>query len=528
MGERTVENNGDIEMLVQIIFSSKLLKRIGQLNEPLMFRDAENPIKEEWREWEQNAQTLEPQPLQCSFILEPMIIGFTGYKFRRGIRSVFKLWYWIIISLGTIFQKDDANNVRLRKLFMKVTLDCTRRYKEIGSDQVNYRKLRRQQHDRISLWLTFTRPRNVEALSSVMMQSQVAREVSLGDMTDVNGSITWWKWLTYALFFRRARTCLSFESIPLTTCSIKNMSTEDIEAFSRVLVSKHSKEELFKSTCDLVDEQDATLKANTAVRWEFDERNEPVLNSQVVAFPSATSHARTFNDNGESECVNAIIPGYGRCQVQRGNLVFQESRNQRSFSPLESLKLGFGGFDVPVPNSAGMDMDVNMVLERYPNLQTLFLRSYQIHPKFNFAEYQASRPPTPRISFISDSIFALTQELSNTDSEFTKCMERLEIRQHIDSDDQIQRLNNECMAILRMLEKIIGWNICCYCTPGSTIDRTQSILSDIPTRKRHTSQLQRHILDFDLDNMTGKFGIVGNGFFKYFFLYEVIFYTSMK
>ncbi|OWZ07966.1 hypothetical protein PHMEG_00019564 [Phytophthora megakarya] len=475
-----VQKNWEIQIPVQVILSPNPWSNEGKLNHLLMIRAAEKLIREEWNTPKEQSPPLEAKFPRCSFVLEPMIAEFGHDAVDEDTANILEtlvlenVWF-SSVSLTIDLPEALASNARLRKLVLgKLTsrlFDSTRRCKDIGLNHINCNNQSKQlQLDRIDLRARFLQPPVFEALYSAMIHNQVASEVSFLGMMDVYDRITWWKWLAYALFSNRARAYSSCERVSMTW--ISRMATADIEAFSSVLVSKHPEEELFNCTRGLVDEQDATLTANAAVRWEFDERNEPVLNSEVLSFPCSTPHVRTFSDNGESEWVNVIIPGYGRCQVQRENLVFHESRNQDLFCPLQSLEIGFGGPTVPISSGLPLflscvgqslrvltigavqaDVEVNMILERCPNLHTLCLRKKWASAKFNFAEYQAHGLPLPQVSFESTDISTLANELGDANSGLTKCLERLEVRLNFEEDIQTtnRRLKNELAALLLML-----------------------------------------------------------------------------
>ncbi|KAE9311333.1 hypothetical protein PF008_g20232 [Phytophthora fragariae] len=131
----------------------------------------------------------------------------------------------------------------------------------------------------------------------------------------------WWNWIAYAFFSRRARACTSLKSPALMR--IGSMSIEDMEGFAAVVNSDHPEEELFDRPRGLIKSRDATLKRGAPVRWKFTDEGEPNLEWDPIKFDYAIPFVRTFSDDGSSTWVDAIVPGLGRCKVQRDNLEFQ-------------------------------------------------------------------------------------------------------------------------------------------------------------------------------------------------------------
>ncbi|OWZ22239.1 hypothetical protein PHMEG_0003078 [Phytophthora megakarya] len=99
-----------------------------------------------------------------------------------------------------------------------------------------------------------------------------------------------------------------------------------MEVFSMILKSDHSdKDVCFRNLEGSVDERDAILKPNSPFHWKFDTDGQSLLDVEDIILENAVTGVRVFSDDGKSEYVNVIIPGYGTCQVERKNLIFKKS-----------------------------------------------------------------------------------------------------------------------------------------------------------------------------------------------------------
>ncbi|KAG6942196.1 hypothetical protein JG688_00018262, partial [Phytophthora aleatoria] len=68
----------------------------------------------------------------------------------------------------------------------------------------------------------------------------------------------------------------------------------------------------------------ATLVAGARARWEFDGHAQPQQGSRVLILDSPVTSVRTFSDDGASKWMDSLVPGYGRCQVQRKDLMVSQ------------------------------------------------------------------------------------------------------------------------------------------------------------------------------------------------------------
>lgn len=111
-----------------------------------------------------------------------------------------------------------------------------------------------------------------------------------------------------------------------------------------IIESDHPEELLCGLPRGVKEERDAMLTSGAPVRWQFDENGQPVTSSRPLTFPSPISKKKfvlDFSDDGESRWVDVMVPGLGRCQVQRDDLVFYEAQ-AREVRP-RCLRSGFQG-----------------------------------------------------------------------------------------------------------------------------------------------------------------------------------------
>jgi hypothetical protein len=102
------------------------------------------------------------------------------------------------------------------------------------------------------------------------------------------------------------------------------MSVEDVEGFAAVLATDYPEEILCGSSRGCVDERNATLEEGARVRWERDGEERLHTESRALVLPSYMLCIRAVDDDGESEQVNVVVPGFGHCLTQRADLEFDE------------------------------------------------------------------------------------------------------------------------------------------------------------------------------------------------------------
>ncbi|KAG1702310.1 hypothetical protein DVH05_010099 [Phytophthora capsici] len=243
------------------------------------------------------------------------------------------------------------------------------------------------------------------------------------------------------------------------------MTVADIEAFTAVMTSEHPENELFGSGCDQGTENDAILHPSTPIYCHVSEE----LQELMLDLPS--TQIQTFSDDDQSEWVNAVVPGYGRCLLQRKDLGFQQdSRDDRA--GISSLSIELKGLDGDVMNGLWdflaaigpslqfltldalcIDFDCNQILRCCPNLEELSLRSRVVDVRFNFQGLKGDNP-----LFTTDwtDVVAIATELQDNGNFFVKALRRLRFRLNCVRDAREEpddiRIKSCIVELLRMLE----------------------------------------------------------------------------
>ncbi|KAK1942584.1 hypothetical protein P3T76_006083 [Phytophthora citrophthora] len=217
---------------------------------------------------------------------------------------------------------------------MASLFDSTRRLCESSTADTS---ITRQQVGKMSVlkWCQ----KDWEALCSAAPQGQTVRELTLSSTRGARLD-QWWQWLAYGFFSKRARTNSFLEVMSLT--AIQSMTTAEIDAFCAILASQHPEEELLGCPCGPAGVQDATLVANSPIRWDLNELNEPVLSSEDLKVDTAIPFLRILSESNYSGWLDALVPGYGRSQVQRKDLVLGEQVDTVPGKNLKALEISWG------------------------------------------------------------------------------------------------------------------------------------------------------------------------------------------
>ncbi|KAG1702321.1 hypothetical protein DVH05_010110 [Phytophthora capsici] len=422
-------------------------------HELLNYRDAQRRFK-----WERSSlPPVEPGGLRCSFVLTEVNADLKDYfgdsiglSVATNMQQLVNDNVWFShLTLRLGFGNEDARERKeiSGRLLASVFGNARRMNESLMQfwEQDNDSSIIRQQVDRLSIE-TFQQCRNdMEAICSAAIQSQTVRELELTYTTDLRDSVHWWQWIAYAFFSKRARTISSLERLALT--GLSRMTTTEIKAFCGILTSENPEEELIARSFAHTGLQEATLAANSPIRWDTD----GVLQPDVIQFPSPIPFLWIITTTEQTEWVDALVPGYGRCQVLSRNLileVFNDPVNRTiQGNALTALEVHFDYYTNPRDLSGlplffaaigsnlkmlkidanNEDVDIGMVLERCPNLETLWFTKNLSTATFSFSEYRAAGSPVPAFPFRLDDIFALTEELINSDGDLTRCLKRLSI-----------------------------------------------------------------------------------------------------
>ncbi|KAE8882121.1 hypothetical protein PF005_g12598 [Phytophthora fragariae] len=229
---------------------------------------------------------------------------------------------------------------------------------------------------------------------------------------------------------------------------------------------------------DLADQIDRSLVRAThnghlnAVQWIF----EP---ADIVAFEAAVPCVRTFSDDGSSTWVESIVPGYGWCQVQRCDLVFDsDNATPPRDEGISSLRLQFNketpsisdgltplfraiGFSLRNLTLDAPRRELPTILGYCPNLKELSLCGGVVDARLNFSVYHAKGETLPQLNPNWDSVSAIATALADNDNSLTNCARRIRVRIEQFSDEvdsSVPPMEYECRvradfsALLDMLK----------------------------------------------------------------------------
>ncbi|ETP23968.1 hypothetical protein F441_02983 [Phytophthora nicotianae CJ01A1] len=439
---------------------------LKEILEPLQdIREAKKIIKKEWKVYEQSQKTkvMENGSLRCTFVLGPLIADFHDMDIsaemvkvmdtmiRDNVRfSQMNLWAFVGRELE---DKEHEKRVVISQIMASI-FDSTRRLPDTervdgdcGAVQLNFDPDPLQLGTIHLECTSLMGTRDFESMCTAIAVSQTTRKLSLQLEVDPHDgtSVHWWKWLAYSLFSKRATAFSAVES--LAFISTRSMSVVDIEAFSTVLASDHPEEELFGCIPGLIEARDATAKAGTSFYWELTNRGHARRNSRAVTCQSSLYPVRTFSDDGKSEWVNVLVPGYGHCYVRRADLTFDEATTLERPCSVTELRIGF---DISEPsvsdglsrflavigsslkrltlNTSSFELNGNAVLQNCPNLEELSLCGGEMMDmKLDFSSFRASNEAIPELVFEWDTVSALANELSNQNNPLSKCLRRLRV-----------------------------------------------------------------------------------------------------
>ncbi|KAL3670235.1 hypothetical protein V7S43_004548 [Phytophthora oleae] len=463
----------DIEIPVQVCFTVMHPASYMFLCEdttPLkVIHEAEKVVKEDWQRHERSRKNrdVEPRNLRCTFVLEPMLASFNDAKITLDLAETMQTllrentWFshlslWLFV--GRELEADERLlRMTVGPLFSSVFGDSRRRT-ELANTRY-HSSVDGSGCDSLPLQVgsvnlecdSSMTLRSFEALCSALAVNQTTKNLSM--LLEMNPeepilSEHWWKWLAYSLFSKRARASSALES--LAFLRIGSMSIPDIQAFSSILESDHPEEDLFSCPRGALDERDATIKAGSLIHFKLNYRGQPPRGSHAFTFEFPVSSARIFSDDGQSEWVNALVPGYGRCYVKRTDLDFQETPTVPADCPgVTDLTIEFDRDDPS--NSDGLqnflaaigpslkrltinpsDVDLedsNLITQHCPNLEELSLcGGGTVDVRLNFSEFGVTNLTIPELPLDWDDVATLANALAVPDSPLAKCVRRLRVR----------------------------------------------------------------------------------------------------
>ncbi|KAG7379593.1 hypothetical protein PHYPSEUDO_008438 [Phytophthora pseudosyringae] len=263
------------------------------------------------------------------------------------------------------------------------------------------------------------------------------------------------------------------------------LTAADVRAFNSVLTSDHPEEEVLGTRPGKVASRDATLQTGAPIRWHFDDEDHYVHDSHTLTYDFPVPFVRTFSDDGRSEWVNILVPGLGRCQAQRSNLVFKDPVEvEDNPAGLISLTLHFMADEMASLNESILPLlfetigpslksltlngpqgtirqalDDNAIIRCCPNLLKLTLKRAFIHVQLDFTEYRANDTPIPELTFAWLDVAAFAKDLSDPSNPLARFAQRLRVSLNAfvvppieEEDDGEWDFPLHVNALVRMLE----------------------------------------------------------------------------
>ncbi|KAE8902633.1 hypothetical protein PF003_g13628 [Phytophthora fragariae] len=336
----------DSEVPVRVHYSQDTKNAALKLNN---ISKAEKVILERWSSLEQEPVTA--KTLRCTFVLQPMIAlcdnGGCDAKMVKTMQTLLADNVWFSQLDLYPDRADDAAGMKMLALLM------TRVFKGASSSGTvrnpTYHIETGGSGGELQLRQLQTLNLQCEVEMGAWEFGSVLSAVALNESTknlwirfysNEKISLNKWMWLAYGVFSKRA---CGVESLTIT--EIDSMSVADIDALSSVLLSGHPEEVLAGLSGDQGIERRATLKSGAHVRWDIDDEGQMRRGSRPLTLSFEMYSVWTFADDGQIEWVNVVIPGFGHCQVRRGDLVFQEKYDQQMpVNKLASLTICFDKF----------------------------------------------------------------------------------------------------------------------------------------------------------------------------------------
>ncbi|KAF1789709.1 hypothetical protein GQ600_9701 [Phytophthora cactorum] len=414
---------------------------------------AEKAIRREWERYfkAEGSKEVARGSLRCTFALEPMIadvqvvqnIAKTAGTLERLLFN--NVWFSLLSVRAKCAEGDQAASLIAFRQLMIAVFDG-RDYRSLASSAKPLQLGSLVLHNDLAL-----DPLETEALFSAAVLNQTTQKLSVWvDLMSHDQPKTnfWWKWLAYGCFSKRARTTLRCNRLISATRG----------DFLAIVDSEHPEELLFDCP--------PTLKDGAMVQYDINANAQP----RSLTFTSCRFLLHTFGDDGSSEWVNVIVPGFGRCRVRRSDLVLKPVRNAASKrSALTSLTLrlhataisnGLPRFLAAIGSSLhyltienpGETVDPSVILRCCPNLRELTVNRGLMDVQFKFDSGVPSQAfSTLRLDW--ENVAGLATTLSNTSNPLVKCVNQLRVR--LPTSIEADNREYELQLVSRSLETLL-------------------------------------------------------------------------
>ncbi|KAL4093742.1 hypothetical protein PRIC1_011172 [Phytophthora ramorum] len=315
-----------------------------------------------------------------------------------------------------------------------------------------------------------------ERICSAVAVNQTARHLSLGlelndgeEDDDDWALCRWtWQWIIFACFSEKARLHSRLESLTLRNVVI---TADAVQAMAEVLESSGPEEALLGLSSSPSDAAiDICIKANSPITLSPMHLDEAVDTNRSFKVAREIAGVKLVTDDDKSDWVDALVPGFGTCQVQRKNLIYRElTLPPTGLAGVTSLAIKFG--DDPDPevlqglllligaSLAHLTLefesfdtgDLEGIVACCPKLLQLAVCTHTIEMRFclrdsnyrDLALYSASN-----LSFWD--VESIAEALCDSENPFTKCARHLRVR--MDQRAVYHPFDDCYAALLKLLE----------------------------------------------------------------------------
>ncbi|KAJ8525076.1 hypothetical protein ON010_g16039 [Phytophthora cinnamomi] len=317
-----------------------------------------------------------------------------------------------------------------------------------------------------------------DRICSAVVVSQTTKHLSLdleledGDDDD-NGDwalCRWrWQWLIFACFSEKARLHSRLESLTLRNAVL---TSEAVVAMADVLASNGPEEALLGFAPQPSDPTiDVCIKANSPIKLLPMYANEVFDSTKSFKVEREIAGVRNISEDAKSDWTDVLVPGFGKCQVQRSSLTYTElTLPSNGLAGVTSLAIKFGedpdsevlqglllliGASITHLTLEFEDFNSNElegIVASCPKLIELAVCTHTIEMRFclrdiNYRDLVLD--PDSHFSFWW-GIEKVAEVLCDSENPFTQCARRLRVRM-----DQrlVAHPYDECYtALLKMLE----------------------------------------------------------------------------
>ncbi|KAE9036063.1 hypothetical protein PR003_g7333 [Phytophthora rubi] len=317
-----------------------------------------------------------------------------------------------------------------------------------------------------------------DRICSAVAVSQTTKQLSLDlelEDGDDDGDGDWalcrwrWQWIIFACFSEKARLHSRLESLTLRNAVI---TTEAVKAMAEVLASGAPEEALLGLASQYSEPAiDVCIEANSTIKLLPMYANEVFDGSKSFIVERVIAGVRELGECDENNWVDVLVPGFGKCQVQRSRLTYKElALRSNGLAGVTSLAIKFD--EDPDPRALeglliliGASLthltlefeefntnDLAGIVASCPNLAELAVCTHTIEMRFclhdiNYRDLVLD--PDSHFS-LSWGIEKLAGVLSDSENPLTKCARRLRVRM---DQRSVAHSYDECYAaLLAMLE----------------------------------------------------------------------------